>query len=484
MKSYLGGKKNLALLMIFGIVFLFFVLISHWTPVSGDDWVYAVGGMWNNPFTQAFKMYQTWSGRYLSELWGFLVAPHKTLWNILNPLFFTLILFLLVKNSDSRNPILTVLFGFALMLLVGNKVRMQTYTWIMGTTYVIPLLLFLVQLFLLKRYVFEDKHETWAVIVLCVMNFCIPLYMENAAALICGAGLLVLIYLFFTDKKKLKPMILWFVFAIAGTLIILLSPGAASRLVNDNAEFNALSLGEKIARNWPLFLEHTFLENTGISYALLIVSSIWSHLSRKQDWIWLLVPVCAVLAGITGNGWLYLLFTAVLMFFVIRQENDSNKKWYVVYLILCALGANGVMCVSPIFDSRSGLYTAYLLILAVLVLFNDIELKQNALKWILGIAFSAICVIRMYSYYEIYHLVHLINIRRNQQIEYYRVRPDAGDAWLLAYPDESIHSPNVVEWDDTHMYYFKEYYYLSQDLHLVFYYLDDYNAETIFAAAE
>jgi hypothetical protein len=87
----------------------------------------------------------------------------------------------------------------------------------------------------------------------------------------------------------------------------------------------------------------------------------------------------------------------------------------------------------------------------------------------------------MISYYDIYHLVHLINIRRYQQIEYYRIRPDAGDAWLIAYPDESIHSPNVQEWDETHMYYFKEYYNLSQDLHLIFYYLDEYNAETIFA---
>ena len=83
------------------VVFLFFALISHWTPVSGDDWVYAVGGMWNNPFKQAFHMYQTWSGRYLSELWGFLIAPHKGLWNLLNPLVLPVLSSMKKRNLPS-----------------------------------------------------------------------------------------------------------------------------------------------------------------------------------------------------------------------------------------------------------------------------------------------------------------------------------------------------------------------------------------------
>ena len=135
MKKFLSSRTNVCMILITGIFFLFFALITHWTPASGDDWVYAVGGMWNNPFKQAFTMYQTWSGRYLSELWGFLVAPHKNLWNVLNPLLFTGILLLLVKLSDTRRPVLTALLAMALIFSVGNRLRMQTYTWIMGTTY-------------------------------------------------------------------------------------------------------------------------------------------------------------------------------------------------------------------------------------------------------------------------------------------------------------------------------------------------------------
>lgn len=463
------------------VVFLFFALITHWTPVSGDDWVYAVGGMWNNPFKQAFHMYQTWSGRYLSELWGFLVAPHKGIWNILNPLFFTLIFCLLVQLTEGKNHIIsTAVLVYLLMLCVANRLRMQTYTWIMGTTYVIPLLLFLVQVLLLKRWIFEGKDSKFSFIALCILNFCIPLYMENAAALMCGADMLVLIYLWFVDKKKFRKMLVPFVFAIIGTLIILLSPGAAARLTGDNAEFNSLSLFEKLAKNWPQFLDHTYTESIWITGAMFTLFSVWSY-TKKKSWIDVAVPaVLTVLAIVLSNGYLFLMLTIVMIVQVIRLEPDQHKKWFLVFLVFCALGANVVMMVSPIFDSRSALYTVYLWILVSAVLFEDIKLPKPVWNIVLAGLFIVLVAVRMYSYYDIYHLVHLINIRRNQQIEYYRVRPDAGDAWILAYPDESIHSPNVQEGDDTHMYYFKEYYYLNQDLHLVFYYLKDYNAQTIF----
>ena len=79
-------------------------------------------------------------------------------------------------------------------------------------------------------------------------------------------------------------------------------------------------------------------------------------------------------------------------------------------------------------------------------------------------------------------MVHSITIKRNQEIAYYQTHPDAGEAWLIAYPDESIHSPNVLQGDETHDRFFKEYYYLNQDLELKFYYLKEYTAGQIFAS--
>ena len=72
-------------------VFCFFAVITYLTPLAGDDWGYALNGMKGTPFSTAVEFYFSWSGRFFSELWGFLVAPNKWLWNILNPAFFTVI---------------------------------------------------------------------------------------------------------------------------------------------------------------------------------------------------------------------------------------------------------------------------------------------------------------------------------------------------------------------------------------------------------
>ena len=59
--------------------FAFFMILSRWAPVAGDDWGYALGGRWNNPFMKAVQFYFIWSGRFFSELWGFLIADRKYL---------------------------------------------------------------------------------------------------------------------------------------------------------------------------------------------------------------------------------------------------------------------------------------------------------------------------------------------------------------------------------------------------------------------
>lgn len=460
------------------IFILAFTLISRWTPPAGDDWVYAVGGMYDNPFARTWEMYHTWSGRILSEFWGYTIAPHKNLWNILNPLLFTGIFILLQKLAEGntkKHPIATALLTVLLIFSVANKLRLQTYTWIMGTTYVVPLFLFLFLLLLLKQWSFEDKSSKLKAVLMCILEFCIPLYMENAAALVCGADLLILSYLFCNDMKKGKEMLLYILCGITGTCIILFSPGAHARLTGDNAAFNALSLTAKLVQNWPLFLEHTYTANVWLMYCLSFVSAeyVLQRRNRFKNKLWTLYLVVFLAAPFLNNGYFYLIETAILFVLFAFHEEDKAKKMTLIFMLLCALGANLVMLVSPIFDSRSSLYTVYLMFLLTLTIFEEIDLPRVS-GYAVTAVLAVLCIARGLNYYHLYHTVHLITIRRNAEIQYYQVNPEAGDAWIVAYPDDMIHSPNVLEGDTIHDYYFKEYYYLNQDLRLVFYYLDDY----------
>ncbi|MEG0564549.1 DUF6056 family protein, partial [Anaerorhabdus sp.] len=111
-------------LMITGavlFVFFFFSLITKMTPLAGDDWGYAVQGMNENPFAKAWEFYFTWSGRFFSELWGFIVAPRKWLWNILNPLLFAAIIYFIIKLTYKKNNLLVlIILVLSLLFSVDN----------------------------------------------------------------------------------------------------------------------------------------------------------------------------------------------------------------------------------------------------------------------------------------------------------------------------------------------------------------------------
>ena len=134
---------------IIGALFIgcLFFYITYKTPLAGDDWGYALNGSSGNPIELAISFYNSWSGRFFSELWGFVVAPNKWIWNIVNPLLFIVIFLCIYYFSRSKKYyITTVLVILAVILSVDDNLRMETYTWLMGTTYVIPLALSMIYL--------------------------------------------------------------------------------------------------------------------------------------------------------------------------------------------------------------------------------------------------------------------------------------------------------------------------------------------------
>ena len=488
-----------------GAAFLFFLMISRWAPVAGDDWGYAVGGRYNNPFVKALGNYFSWSGRFLSELWGFMVAPHKHLWNVLNAAIFTGIFVLISWGFTKKNRYLTAALTGLLILAVPNGLRMQTYTWIMGTTYVIPMLLFLVHALLLRRYVFEDNMGPAVFALLCVLNLAIPLYMENAAAMLFGANVLVLLYVFLKDKSKLKKTAVLAVISLIGVILIRFSPGALFRMGRDHAEFNSLSLFGKIAVNWLPFIKYTFTNNENI---MKILSAVFITLVlQKEDNKLLKAGMCLVLLwgivqpfswqlfSLTGINLFYIIFeltvphsltlntvcwglwTAVLFLAAYRCMERSTGM-FVIWLLFCAGGANMVMLISPIFDVRSSFYTVFLFILIVSVGVSELRFGSVPAVVFAG-AVLVLCGIEVLQYYKLYRLIHQVDIKRMSQIAYYQERPDAGEAYILGYPAQTVHSADITEDDTYHMQYFKEYYYLDPDMHLNFYYLKDYTEEEI-----
>ena len=512
MKKDTGKTEQLITAALLALFFVFFWLISRWMPVAGDDWGYAYTGMTQNPLTSAAVNYMTWSGRFLAELWGFVVAPHKGWWNLLNPLLFTGILagmIRLVKKAGAGNIIPVILLAMALILTVPEGVRMETYTWIMGTTYVIPLFLFTVYINLLRDWLYDDEMSPVRMAVMMLCSAAIPLYMENAAALLVGADMLVLIWLWFKKKEALKRMLVLTVIGTIGLILIRFSPGAMARMARDHAEFNRLSLFGKIGVNWFAFIDYTFMRDYWLTRILCVIMILRVMRCRDkyktkfgpvllcvifaygilQSYAW---TVCKYLDlrlfymladislphSLAINTIGYMAITAAVLYTVYAYEPDEKKKWLMIFLYLCAMGANAVMLISPIFGARSSLYTLYMLMLFTLVAGMDLFAEKT--YRLCFIALAAFLVVMRGTYYlRLYRMVDRVTARRQAQIQYYHDNPDVKEAWLIAYPDQSVHSANIDDADTYHMDTFKMYYDLEPDVQLHFYWLTDYSPESI-----
>ncbi len=493
-------KNRLVIPILFLLFFALFALISYWTPLAGDDWGYALNGMKGNPFETAFSLYQTWSGRFFSELWGLVVAPNKWLWNILNPLLFTGIAFLIYQLiNPKKKKISTLLLIFFLMLSVKDFVRMETYTWIMGTTYIFPLFLYLLYLYFIKLMFLDYSNNKIIVYSSLLLNFIIPLWMENIGAILILSNILFLIYLYFNEKDQLKRACGFLIISIISFTILRLSPGSTSRLLNEHSAWLNLSLFEQIQANWRNFLTYTFLDNKYLILflSLTLLTTLFSHRFNYKGKSWTFIPLILIFSlGIlqasssflySYTQWEFLLIlfelsyanaeTVITIFFTLYLLATlytlvcflrDSLQMSCVFLVLVGGSANLVMLISPIFGARSSVYFIYLFILLIGLLYNSFDLPVAIATGIGSILF-VLCCIWSKTYYDKYSLVHLKQQERLDRIEWIKDNPQLKEAWIERMPIMTVHSADIEDWDIYHQDVFKQYHGLNPKLKLIFY---------------
>ena len=494
MKMKLTNNKIKIALMT-SIVFLFFTIITYLTPLAGDDWGYAINGMKGTPFLTAIEFYFSWSGRFLSELWGFLIAPNKWAWNILNPLFFTVIYICVNVLANPRKTWSGYLVTLFLMLYVSVNLRMETYTWIMGTTYVIPMVLCLIYLCLVQRMIKANRSfALWEIVLCCLLNFCAGLYMENLSAVMVLANVLLVGFLYFT-KGNWKQIAAAGIFSLISLVIIRVSPGAAYRLSENTAWLN-LSLPEKLWCNVGPFLRYTFYDNKYLIVVLNAMMCMKLVFDKKKKPFMMLVSF--LLSGVSIFLLLCNLLSkfgfSMLQFFLEYETNSLcmvlNLLFWVVYIIwlfvyfwtqltpdrrnmaifilLLAGAANLVMFISPIFGSRSSFYFYFFAIILVLLVVDEINWNKGILiLCILGC--TALCLLKGTQLINKYRLVAATHVERLQIIEYYLDHPEEKDVWIPRMPIYTVHSADIEPEDTYHMDTFKKYYGLAEDCIIHFY---------------
>ncbi len=490
MKKLLSKKNFYVLISIF--VFILFAYMTYQTPTAGDDWGYALGGA--HPFQKALEFYQTWSGRFFSELWGFSVAKNKALWNILNPLIFTLIyigIYQLIKVE--RKYISIPILILVMMLTVTAQLRMETYTWIMGTTYVIPLCLSIWYFVVVRKMVSTRLISGGLLAAVLLSNislFIIGMMMENIAAMMVGAILILLVYSFFERRYLMKWFAMHLLFAGASFLLMRLSPGSAYRLMRDSAEFAALNIFEKIALNYPVFLRQTFLNNyyTVGFYAVILAGFIF--FARRKDLLWFKILSIAM----QGVAFLILFSFPFGSFFFNSETSLFSMLYWPLYVIdsfavfllfgdghvikertsfylVIAGGCALVMLMSPIYGARSSLYTVFYLIVISGILYDSYKPQRWITLFFLIFCFL-MCIYRSVSLVKKYHEVGEKQKQRLEIIEYYRNNPQEKEVWIPRMPIASVHGGDIEPEDTYHLECFKNYYQLPQEPENIHFYYE------------
>lgn len=497
MKNYLKSNLNIVLLTLLSLlIFIFFFVISYLTPLAGDDWGYAINGIMQNPFITAFEFYQSWSGRFFSELYGFVITPYKNIWNFLNAFLFSGIFILSISLSLRKNVWTGALLLIFLMLSVKDELRMETYTWLMGTTYVIPLFLALIFLKLnLNQVETNQKYSVIRSIASCFILFYIGLSMENIAIVMLISTIVFNVFVYIKEHRVI-PILLVYTFISTISLILLRSsPGASARLLRDHPEWISMSIFDQIIQNYPNFIRYTFIEHRILILTLSTVFFIKIATviikSRKidfKDFFLLSIFLIASLSTFSlqlstriksvnwsiftnhnslFNTFFWILFTIALFTSIILYF-DKKLSLQMSFFLLIAGASNGVMMLSPIFGYRSTLYTVYLLFILTLFVFDTFQFsKFKQLGFSLLLLLLIIFESRGLLYK--YQLVNRVNRLRVSEIQYYQDNPDSTEAWLIRFPIYTIHSADIEEWDEYHMEVFKKYYNLNMDMKIYFY---------------
>ena len=483
MKKNVFGEKagRLAGPAVLCVFFLFMFLILHWSPIAGDDWIYASEVRYTGVIAQTVYEYLTWSGRVLSEFWGFVFTSRKIIWEVCGSALIALTAWFIVQLCTKRS-LCEYLLSVLLILTVPLMIRTQTMTFAVGfAAYYIPIPLYFWLLFLLKEYFFEQKEDLLRKVLMGVLCFLIPLHMENMSVLLAFTSFMVCVYAFLRKKDMRFPFVLLGISFIS-CIIMFFSPGTPQRLSEEFSQSSTFDLA-RILTNWKPLLYLTMyywdMLNT-VLCALLVLK----HL-QKKDRVSLVVSavflIHIVLTWMNGFSNMYL---DSIWFFVYYGAlcysaclEGKNLRDILLFLCAGALVTSLIMLLSPSFPERTSVYSMFCMTAFCLLEFDTMDIGPKPL---LTLVLSAGIAAAGVHWYRIYYSVHLVNIVRQSQVEYYRKRPDAGEAWFLAYPRGSVHSANIDSEDDReHIKGFKDYYYLSQDLHLNFYYLDSYDRESV-----
>lgn len=463
-------------------IFIFFVIILCLSPISGDDWGNYLEGSQGlrHSITQAIGMYFTWEGRFISRVLINLLTYHKVIWNIINSLAITSIIFLFIKLLNPKHKKTIYLLSLLVILSMNIFTFSQVVVWVAGNItylFVIPLLLSYFY------YIFYKKKSRLFIILFSILNFIIPMFIEHMAIILVISNIIFILYRYIVNKKLDRELVIYLILSLISTSIMLLSPGTKFRSGMENVSFNELSIINKIIYNIPNFINYTFIINYFLTILMIIVNYYLITKNSKNKLIkYILLLFMSIIPILSCSNYLlnslkissfdlfincnnilinlyYIIYMIIMFYFIfIDTKKDKDKK--VLFFFIIGILSNVVMMVSPTWGYRTS-FSTYIFLAISMLMIIDKYIKE---KKIYNCVLCSICTLFLLFYLVLYISVHLQyndNLRRiikgrnnkSKSIE------------IVEYP--YFVNCNINPSDDFHLVRYKKYYKINKNVEII-----------------
>ena len=396
------------------ILGIYIFLLNQLYPVYMDDWAYAfsacdqseITSVWDI-FVSQYCHYFTWGGRCVGHFIAQFLLWIDPLWaDILNATAFILLLLFIYaianKNNKTNLVLLIVILASVWFLLPDLS---QNLLWITGSAnYLWGSLIILMFIYPFASYYIdarERSNATFRSVFLLLFGIIAGWTNENTSL----AFVVFLIALVLIMQYQKVPVPRWMILGIVGFIIgcIILQ----------------VSPGNNIRRKFELLNVHGFEEVSLSFYFYRFVTVL------KLAYAYLFLPMA--------------IYIGVLLLYLWKGPKDKierRKKLILSFLFLgVSLIATVVMSGAPYFPSRAWCGIFIFLIVAIMILYANIDTSFLLLKVVNYILAAVALIIFIYSAKETYSEMKLFDMRYNEWIEEIEQQKKEGIQDIVIYTD-------------------------------------------------
>lgn len=468
-------------------VFIFTLIFSIITPLTGDDWGnYLVGrGGLKASIDSAINMYQVWEGRFISRIFLNYLSYNKFIWNILNAFQITTIIYCAYKIINVKEKKYIYILPILGILLVNYDFFTQNYLWLAGNmTYLTPtVLIFIIFTYLYKKDNYKLKPLIY--IIFFILSIMIPMFVENIGCAYIFGLLLWIIYVFYKEKRISIQLVSMLIVSSISLIIMLKSPGSLARM-QLTEEFNKLNIFEKVFTNIPNFIFYVFTKNIFVLGFMLIPINLMLNKVIKSKHkklimiIFNIIPVLSIIENIrymipanfentiplykgmflTSNWYFviyWLLFGCFFIYSVIYFVKNKDEMFKTLIILLSSISSVLAMLISPTWGDRVTVFVTLVLIFVSIKIINDhIDIKDKINKYIkLFFIITVICYVLVGTYNFVFEL------RRQQHIKY---ALDNNFETIILYQNRNTLLWNYHPWEGYHQLTYKKCYGIDENI--------------------